>query len=78
MRYCTSLSHGPGRRANREHSGMNASTGGSQRQRPTGLRRVGVLTALCDRRQARMCRPVDTMSIRGRVPGAKGWDLRSW
>ena len=45
MRYCTSQSRGPGRRPGREHSGMNAGTGGSRRPRPAGLWRVGVLPA---------------------------------
>jgi hypothetical protein len=45
MRYFTSQSRGQGRRANREHPGMNAGSGGSRRQRPAGLRRAGVLAA---------------------------------
>ena len=45
MRYRTSHSHGPGPRADREYSGLNAGTGGRPRQRPAGLRRAGVLAA---------------------------------
>ena len=45
MRYSASHSHGPGPRADREHSGMNAATGGRPRQWPAGLRRAGVQAA---------------------------------
>ena len=45
MRHGTRHIHGPGRRASREHSGMNAGAGCSRYQGPTGLRRVGVLAA---------------------------------
>lgn len=43
MRYRTSQSHGPGQRADREHSGLDAGTCGSRRPRSAGLWRVGVL-----------------------------------
>jgi hypothetical protein len=45
MPYCTSQKQRPGPRADCEHSRMNAGTGGSPRQRPTGLGRLGVLAA---------------------------------
>ena len=45
MRYRTSHSHGPGPRPDREHSGLDAATGGRPRQRPAGLRRAGVQAA---------------------------------